>query len=469
MKTRRYSLDNSSKKYICPRCNKAKLVRYIDTQTGELLPEEYGRCDREDSCNYHRYPYGYAANEQSPTVSRSVWLRNAHTGSKSTPPETIYFDFETFRQTLQSYERNIFIQNLLHRVPYPFDAEDVTKVIELYRLGTIAHGYRSGAVTFPFIDVCGNIRTVQVKQFDKNNHTIGTDFLHSMIAKEHRQNNETIPQWLEQYNRNEKKVSCLFGEHLLSKCHSNPVALVEAPKTAVYGTLYFGTPKTPDDFIWLAVYNKSSFSFDKLRVLEGRTICVFPDLSKDGNTFKEWESKAKEYESRLSGARFVFSDLLEKLAYESEKSKGLDIADYLIQQDWRQFQKLQTLPPPITENGQETESQEQTTCKEQSDYNGEPQSYTGEEQQESTVATGSRHKREQDTNSDWTAIIQNLEEYFSTNTLPTEPIKLNAWETITDVTKFVSGHIETVKSNNGNSTFTPHLNRLIELRQILSK
>jgi hypothetical protein len=66
---------------------------------------------------------------------------------------------------------------------------------------------------------------------------------------------------------------------------------------------------------------------------------VFPDLSKDGSTFKEWEAKAKEYETRLPKTRFIFSDLLERLAPEFDKIEGMDFADYLIKQDWRLFRK----------------------------------------------------------------------------------------------------------------------------------
>lgn len=228
------------------------------------------------------------------------------------------------------------MQNLLYRVPFPFEADEVAKVVELYRLGTVSKGYRARAVTLPFIDVNGNIRAVQVKQFDENNHTTATDFLHSIIEKYYKRNNKPLPEWLRAYIEQEKRISCLFGEHLLSK-YVNPVALVEASKTPVYGTLYFGLPQNPNNFIWIAVYNESSFSIDKLKALQGRLVCVFPDLSKDGKTFKEWERKAKEYENTLSGTRFVFSDLLERLASEEAKQDGKDIADYLIQQDWRLF------------------------------------------------------------------------------------------------------------------------------------
>jgi hypothetical protein len=178
-----------------------------------------------------------------------------------------------------------------------------------------------------------------VKQFDEQNHTIGTDYLHSIIIKHYNLNNIPLPKWLEAYSKQQKFVSCLFGEHLLIKYRNNPVALVEAPKTAIYGALYFGLPESDGSLIWLAVYNKSSFSFDKLKVLEGRRVIVFPDLSKNGNTYEEWQDKAKQYEKQLKNTRFIFSDLLEKYATDDEKDNGLDIADFLIKQDWRLFRK----------------------------------------------------------------------------------------------------------------------------------
>ncbi|MEY5042266.1 MAG: hypothetical protein RLZZ414_1830 [Bacteroidota bacterium] len=344
----RYSLEKGSKKHCCPNCNKKTFVKYIDNQTGYHLPEQFGRCDRESNCSYHLNPYldGYAKAIQEQENGNFSELPNnwKPLQKKITPKpqsEPVFFDLETFKITLETerYEKNTFIQNLLHNVQFPFEVDEVTKVIKLYRLGTITGGYRANGITFPFIDINQNIRAIQVKQFDKDNHTTGTDFLHSIIEKHYTRKNEPLPNWLEAYTKQDKRISCLFGEQLLSKYQNNPIALVEAPKTAIYGTLYFGLPNKPTDLIWLAVYNKSSFTFDKLKVLKGRFVYVFPDLSKDGNTFKEWETKAKEYESRLHGTRFIFSDLLEKLAPEQDKSEGYDLADYLIKRDWRLFRK----------------------------------------------------------------------------------------------------------------------------------
>jgi hypothetical protein len=348
-------------------------------------------------------------------------------------------------------------------VQFPFEVDEVTKVIQLYRLGTVANGYRAGANTFPFIDIKGNVRAVQVKQFDEQNHTTGTDFLHSIIEKHHTRNNKPLPEWLEAYTKQDKRISCLFGEHLLSKYHSNPVALVEAPKTAVYGTLYFGLPETPESLIWLAVYNKSSFSFDKLKVLQGRFVYVFPDLSKDGNTFKEWETKAKEYESRLPGTRFIFSDLLEQLAPERDKSEGNDLADYLIKQDWRLFRKrnIQELSP-------QPEPEKVTKVTKVTPQQNIIFSHAEPLPKVEVFKTERIEQPTKEQPQNWSNDIAELENYFASIELPSQPVKLNRCSKITDCSLFIESHFATVKANNGKRTFFPYLNRLHELKQVLT-
>lgn len=338
----RYIFEKGSKKHLCPECTKKRFVRYIDTQTGDYLPEQYGRCDRECKCGYFLNPYqdGYAkaicGQEQAnkigwkPTKVKRVKKVNAQ-------KQTSFYPFEILNRTRSGYEKNIFIQNLLQRVPFPFELNDIEKVISLYHLGTIQNGYRAGGNTFPFIDIQGNIRAIQVKQFDEDNHTTGTDFLHSIIEKHHTRNNKPFPEWLEAYNKNVLKVSCLFGEHLLNKNPYNPVALVEAPKTAIYGTLYFGFPEQPTNLIWLGVYNLSSLNLNKCQALKGRNVYLFPDLSKHGKAFELWSSKATEMQNCLQGTFFKVSVLLEQLANQHDKDQGKDIADFLINLDWRAF------------------------------------------------------------------------------------------------------------------------------------
>jgi hypothetical protein len=308
----RYILDRSSKKYRCPSCGKKSFVRFIDTETGEVLPDPLGRCDHEASCGYFQRPQGQKRTEiEAP--------------APTAPPKVYFIPFDVVRETLTAYDKNIFIQNLLKA----FDPADVERVISLYYLGTIAGGFRAGAVTFPYIDPSGNVRAVQVKEFDENNHTAGQGFLHSMIETELKRQKQEFPEWLWDYAKNEKKVSCLFGGHLLNKYPSNPVALVEAPKTAIIGTLAFGFPDNPKNLLWCGVFNRSSLTLDKVKPLEGRNIYLFPDLSKDGNTFDLWKQRAKEFEQAMTGTKFTVSDYLETKAPEADKVKGDDLADFV--------------------------------------------------------------------------------------------------------------------------------------------
>lgn len=341
----RYILDKSGKKYRCPECGKTRFVRYVDRETKEYLPETYGRCDREDNCCYHLNPYSdrYQTNEANAKEYRQK--------PKAKPQPVYFMPEEVLNNTLKGYENNIFIKNLLKFAP----VEEVEKVISLYRVGSIVKGERFGAVTFPFIDKAGNIRTIQAKEFDKMNHTTRTDFLHSIIERHHTKQGETLPGWLQDYQKNELKVSCLFGEHLLNRYPLNPVALVEAPKTAIIATLYYGLPETPGALLWLAVYNKSSLTLAKCKALQGRKVVLFPDL----NAFDLWSTQTQELKAKIPGTWFIVSDLLEKNATDTDRRSGLDLADYLTQFEYSGFKKEQKVPPLNcdSEKGENCENQ----------------------------------------------------------------------------------------------------------------
>lgn len=448
----RYTLEAGSKKHYCPSCNKKSFVQYLDTTTQKYLPELYGRCDREINCSYELNPYknGY---------SKMIWQQEQEQNSnyhqpiykplKTSPPKslpTYYIPNKALEQTLdlQAYEHNTFIQNLATTIPFPFLATDLEQVISLYYLGTIAKGYRKGAITFPFIDQQNRIRAVQVKEFDQQNHTIGTGFLHSMLDYQYQQEKKTVPTWLSLYQQNKTKVSCLFGEHLLEKFPSNPIALVEAPKTAIYGALYFGFPQQPNNFLWLAVYNLSSLTLNKCKVLENRAVYLFPDLSKEGKAFELWSTKAIELQQQIRGSNFVVSDFLERNAPTTERLQGYDLADYLIKQDWRNFRPVvQDLSSPITKIHREKSAKSDLL--------------------ETTFLTPvlpSVAPKEPLWN------IEALEQFFARVELPCPPILLS-FGRITAVDTFVDSHLNFVRANRDKRTFLPYWERLQELRDFL--
>ncbi|MCS5488914.1 DUF6371 domain-containing protein [Algoriphagus limi] len=396
-KNYRYQFDISSKKFHCPSCQKKTFVLYVDPETGDYLPEQYGKCDREIKCGHFLLPpletkclfvpfdsilknsqkayliiqganknyLPKAAVMEIQTAGAYVaeyFLRNSTSppnynqndckyysseGISYTPKKVpkkeknhdqVFIPLEILKHTLktESYKLNVFIQNLLFRVPYPFEYQDLEEVISTYFLGTISKGEQKGAITFPFIDKNGKVNAIQVKQFDEKNHTLNKpSWIHSLLNR----TSKTKPAWLEPYLRQDLKVSCLFGEHLLSTFPKNPIALVEAPKTAIYGALYFGLPRDHRDLIWLAVFNLSSLNLKKCRVLKGRTVILFPDLSANGKAYKLWKTKTQEMQRQMKGTHFIVSDLLEFNATDQERRDGQDLADYLIRQDWREFRK----------------------------------------------------------------------------------------------------------------------------------
>ena len=74
-------------------------------------------------------------------------------------------------------------------------------------------------------------------------------------------------------------------------------------------------------------------------------------------------------------------------------------------------------------------------------------------------------KKEQ--NENWTNDITELEDYFKNAETPTK-VKLNECTFINDSSKFLKSHFAIVKANNGNRTFLPYLNRLQELKEVLT-
>lgn len=321
----KYKFDGSSRKFLCPRCGKKRLVRFVDSVTGELQPEQYGKCDREGKCGFLLYPKSDWF--ESANLSKSLAIRRET--KLPVNRKQVFIPRKALEDTWGGYDECDFFKYLKTKgVPDKL----LEKVIEMYYLGTIQSGYLRGALTIPFINEYNQVAFIQVKRFDEQNKTIKTSALHSMLK------DKPGNQWIEEYEKNELKVSCFFGAHLLKKYPKNPIALVEAPKTAIYGTCYNGLPKDDKGLLWLAVYNKSSLTEDKFKVLEGRKITVFPDLSPDGGTFNEWKHKVEQFANKLPKTKVVVNDLLEQYAPDELRQSGGDLADCLCQFTWQEYQ-----------------------------------------------------------------------------------------------------------------------------------
>ena len=342
-----------------------------------------------------------------------------------------------------------------------------------------------GGTTFPFIDERANVRFIQVKLFDSLNHTTQTDSLPSMIERQYLSKtgnippwparNPPMPQWLNDYSLNELKISCLFGAHLLSLFPKNRIALVEAPKTAIYGTLYFGLPSCSDDLLWLAVYSRDTLTVAKCMALTGRKVYLFPDLSRDGSTCEKWQNQAKEIQKQVPGLRIVVSDFLENIANQKSRNNGEDLADQFVKIDWRLFRSNDTNKKPLKEKpavrepalpdvdqkllkgqGNEVFNDYDNTCRTKENIN-KPDSYY---LTHLGFVPGS-----------WDQELFELEDFFTlilkSSKLPQGPIKIGNHPPIHNIPGFIKMNLETAKGQSGNTTYKHYFERLVQLRQVL--
>ncbi|TAH07208.1 MAG: hypothetical protein EAZ14_11460 [Runella slithyformis] len=325
-----------SDKEQCPACLHKKVwTRYTDTTTGELLPAQYGKCERVNNCGHALDPYqdGYAKamKEQDRANRPTDWKPQPR---KATPPPLprVFIPNEVKQSSLRGYGQNSFVQ-YLHSL---FEPSDVAEVVARYQIGSSNHW--SGATVFWYVDIAGNVRAGQIKDFDATGHTrkdqlpdgsnkSRTTWVHSALQRK-----PTPPVWLADYLNQENKVGCLFGEHLLARAAdaveaSKIVAVCESPKTAIIASLYF--PK----FVWVAVGALAYLTADRCKALAGRAVILWPDL----NGFEHWQKKADE----LSRGRWKVSNFLESVATDAQRKDGLDLADYIPQFYYKTFGKPQ--------------------------------------------------------------------------------------------------------------------------------
>jgi len=170
-----------------------------------------------------------------------------------------------------------------------------------------------GATVFWQRDIEGNIRTGKIMQYNPNTGKRIKE-PYELIFWEHKA--------LKQPDFNLKQ--CFFGEHLINQNLIKPIAIVESEKTAIIASVYL------PQLIWLSVGSISYLKEEICKPLKGRKVILFPDL----NGFEKWTTKAKEL-SHI--ANFNVSDLLNRKANKLDKGMGLDIADYLIKFDYREF------------------------------------------------------------------------------------------------------------------------------------
>jgi len=325
----KHSLPKTSKKYQCPNCgHKNKFKRYINIETGEQLPDHVGRCDREDNCRYHYTPKQYFEETKLDRKHPHQFKRQLTPIKKIEPKKPIdYLPEDILERSTENWEQNNFASFLIQIFGYEV-AKDRS---DLYLIGNSKHW--KGATAFWYVDEDLKIRQTKVMHYTIGTGTINRTKSHQLAYKWSDKTNK----YFEDINKFDKifkagkkilnnleanLLDCFFGEHILKIYPNKQIAIVESEKTAIICSVYY------PQYIWIATGGKNGCKWtekDVCKVLEGREVVLFPDL----NCFEEWSEKAKIIQSIVSCTIRV-SSILEKNATEEQRSKGYDLADFLL-------------------------------------------------------------------------------------------------------------------------------------------
>lgn len=261
MVTYKWSLRKGGAKMICPQCGKKRFVPFVLTADGKTMAgAEYGRCDRETSCGYFRYP-------DKPTDTGAVLTRR----EPEQPKEPILIPRGFI---------SINPDNSLYNAYRPYISPILLiSAMTCYEIGRGAHGE---CIYYQFDGQ--HVRTAKAIMYGKDGHRVKVE-------------DGGLPVWwlhkspiVRQYTSGKELRQCFFGQHLLQEYPTAKVYVVEAEKTAV---LMAATDRKPrKKRIWLACGGSQMLKGAiGLMPLIGRDVTLIPD---DGQ-FWNWKRTADAY------------------------------------------------------------------------------------------------------------------------------------------------------------------------------
>jgi Domain of unknown function (DUF6371)/Zinc beta-ribbon finger, putative len=310
----KYTLHKSSKKHLCPNCEKKRFVLYIDVETGNFISPKVGRCDREINCGYHYPPKSFFQDNNQEYVSKvDNTIPNSSSGD-----EYHFHASDELNKSLTNFDKNKFIEFLRTK----FDTNKIEEMMSNYKIGTAQNNYYG--TVFWQIDVKQKIRGGKIISYDSyGKRSKYINWVHSIKTKQNQ---------IQEFNLNQ----CLFGEHLL-KTSEKVIAIVESEKTACIMSMLF------NKYLWLATGSLNGLTSKKVQVLKNSKIILYPDLGIDGlngSPFSIWKMKCDQL--KKVGFDIEISNLLEKKGTDYDKKNGYDIADYFLKRIDKKPKKILT-------------------------------------------------------------------------------------------------------------------------------
>jgi len=309
----RYQLDNSSRKFKCGSCGQKTAVRYVDTETGEYMPDVVQRCDRENKCGHHYTPGQYIIDHPEKNLET---LSKKSAGIQETPIQYISIDY--IEKSMHGFKTSYFAEFIIRL----FGETTGGNLLLKYFVGRSKND-NGKACVFWQIDENFKVRYAKVMCYDKVTGKRRKDIAPVKAS--------IVPQHY---------LQTFFGCHLLTEYPNKPVAITESEKSAIVCSFFM------PQYNWLATGGSSGCKWREYRVykaLNEKNIVLFPDygyylrpLSKPKKEWKtcyqEWSDRAEHISEKIK-CKISVSRLLENNLPEEIRASGPDLADFLIKPD----------------------------------------------------------------------------------------------------------------------------------------
>lgn len=291
------------KKLVCPQCGKKTFVPFVDDFGNLQDITKYGRCDRENSCNYFCYP--------TPNKSEIITLVKPITK----PKEIIYRTIATEDVQEITRSESIVKSNLFQYLKQFTKESYLLASFKAYNVGCF-----DGYTAFCLTDMNNITTDVHLIKYDKQGHRDKRDFSQSYLGAILKKD---LPK-IEKDRTDFKK--CLFGLHLANRAKNKDkiICIVESEKTALICQVFdhLLNPTDLNKFLFLGAggCNGLDTEGDKLLPIKDRKIILIPDNDKAGN---KWKEKAEYYKQKGFN--------LDCITFENHLTEGEDLADHITQ------------------------------------------------------------------------------------------------------------------------------------------
>lgn len=278
-------------RHECPYCHRKRCFTLYVDENGNALSPLVGKCDHEIKCGKHVTPKMFFRDHPNLTIPES-WLKPMEEEKRElceVPIEQVT-RFRTDETNFVRWMIDKFGENKARFAAYT------------YCIGGLA----TGETIFWQIDIHNRVRSGKCIPYGEDGHRIKNQgvevrWMHTLLKKD-----GILPKdW--------ELTQCLFGEFLLNDTNLS-IGLVESEKTAVICSIVY-----PDN-IWLATGGKQNLHGDRLQVLKGRKVYVYPDADAVDN----WRERVTRMKSL--GYDIVMVDL----HYTDDQVKNkYDLADLI--------------------------------------------------------------------------------------------------------------------------------------------